>query len=421
MNGTGRCVARRTPIALVWLLLAAAVIFNIAGAQPANAADVPPNPLNKPGWILDRNDEFNGSLDTSLWITNYLESRTPEWRSRARYGFRSNALVLRIDSDQPTYYSNDLMKVSSIQTGQRTGLHKDSPYDHSIPTITKYAPMYGYYEIRAKTSARSGLHAAFWTVGRQDTSTQRAEIDIIEHPGRTPRNFNFSLHKWSDPNVPEVNHSVQVGFDVASEMHIYGLEWTPTEIKLYVDNVLKDTISASPAYPSLFLLGIYENAGWTGSVDPNDPRPKEFVVDYFRAYRKADTGPIVSGATYKIRNVTSGRYLDSEPNGVVTLTDSSPYDDQQWVATQQASGAWTFKNARTGRYYLDTEATNNAVTWNAGEVIADSSWNLEPSAEGLRLKNTGPSRYYMYGTSAGEVKWNTGSTDSSTVWAFERL
>lgn len=85
--------ARRfTRLAAVWPLVAAV----LAGTAPPAAADVPPNPLQKPGWILDRHDEFNGSLDSTLWITNYLESRTPEWRSRARYGFRDNALVLRI-------------------------------------------------------------------------------------------------------------------------------------------------------------------------------------------------------------------------------------------------------------------------------------------------------------------------------------
>ncbi|NKE59772.1 glycoside hydrolase family 16 protein [Lentzea sp. PSKA42] len=278
-------VRRFTRFAAILPLVAAA----LAGtAQPAVAADVPPNPVQKPGWILDRHDEFNGSLDRNLWITNYLESRTPEWRSRARYGFRNNALVLRIDNDQPTYYAGgDKMKVSSIQTGQKTGLHKGSPYDHSIPTIWKYAPKYGYFEIRGRTSARSGLHAAFWTVGKQDTPQQSAEIDVMEHPGRTPRNFNFNLFKWNDPNVPQVTQSVGVGFDLAGGMHIYALEWTPTQIKLYVDNRLTRTVNASPAYASGFLLGIYENAGWTGNVDPNDPRPKEFVVDYFRAYRKA--------------------------------------------------------------------------------------------------------------------------------------
>lgn len=267
-------------------ILTAALFFNVSTAQPAHAADVPPNPLQKPGWILDRHDEFNGSLDTSLWITRYLESRTTETRSRAWYGFRNNALVLRIDGRQPTYYPDEPMKVSSIQTGQRTGLHKNNRFDHSIPTIMKYTPRYGYFEIRAKTSARSGLHAAFWMVGRQDTSTQSAEVDILEHPGRTPRNFNFGMFKWGDPNAREIHHSISVGFDIASEMHIYALEWTPTQMKLYVDNVLKQTMNVSPAYQMVFLLGIYENAGWTGDVDPSDPRPKEFVVDYFRAYRR---------------------------------------------------------------------------------------------------------------------------------------
>jgi beta-glucanase (GH16 family) len=410
-------VKRFAALGVMSLLLTA--LTAAQAARPAHAADVPPNPLEKPGWILDRHDEFDGGLDTSLWVTNYLESRTPEWRSRARYGFRNNALVLRIDGDQPTYYAGDPMKVSSIQTGQKTGLHKTSPFDHSIPTVWNYTAQYGYFEIRAKTSARSGLHAAFWTVGRQDTSTQNAEIDIMEHPGRTPRNFNYSLHKWSDPNVPETNHSISTAFDIASEMHIYALEWTPTQIKLYVDNVLTKTIGASPAYPSAFLLGIYENAGWTGSVDPTDPRPKEFVVDYFRAYRKADSGPLVSGAKYKIRNAATGRYLDSEANGGLILSNPAPYDDQDWVAEQQANGSWTIRNVRSGRYYLDSES-NNVVIWNSGDVVADSQWRIEPTSGGFRVKNDRPDRHYLYGTPADAVRWNTGSTDSSTVWAFER-
>jgi hypothetical protein len=88
------------------------------------------------------------------------------------------------------------------------------------------------------------------------------------------------------------------------------------------------------------VLGIYENAGWTGNVDSAGPRPKEFVIDYFRAYRKAADAPIVSGATYKIRNVATGRYLDSE-------------------------------------------ATNNAVIWNSDEIIADSLWSFEQYGLGL--------------------------------------
>jgi hypothetical protein len=409
--------------AAVWPLLAAAAIFCISSAPPAMAADVPPNPLQKPGWTLDRHDEFNGSLDGSLWITNYLESRTPEWRSRARYHFRDNALVLRIDDDQPTYYSDgNPMKVSSIQTGQMVGLHQTSPFDHSIPTVFKYAPQYGYFEIRAKSTARQGMHTAFWTVGRQDTASQRAEIDVMEHaPGRHGlRSFFYNLHKWSDPSLPELEQTIPVNFDVTSDFHIYALEWTPTQIKLYVDNVLTNTINASPAYASAFLLGIYQNAGWNGTVNPNDPQPKEFVVDYFRAYKRADTGGgLVSGATYKLRNAATGTYLDSEGNGALTVAAATSYDDQDWVVTQQ-SGGWTVRNVRTGRYYLDTDATNSRIIWNNGEIVADSLWNPESTAGGFRLDNSRSDRAYMYATSAGEVKWNTGATDNSTVWVFER-
>ncbi|NUT18821.1 MAG: family 16 glycosylhydrolase [Hamadaea sp.] len=415
-------VRRRTALAAALSLLTSGLVVAMTGAQPLQAAGVQPNPLDKPGWILDRHDEFDGSLDTGLWVTNYLESRTPEWRSRARYGFRDNALVLRIDNDQPTYYADNPMKVSSIQTGQRTGLHQTSPFDHSIPTVMKYAPQYGYFEIRAKSSARTGIHTAFWTVGKQDTSTQRAEIDVVEHaPGvHGLQSFYYNLHKWSDPNLPEAGNTVSVGFDMTADFHIYALEWNPTQIKLYVDNVLKDTINASPAYPSVFLLGIYENAGWTGTVDPNATQPKEFVVDYFRAYKRADTGGVVSGATYKIRNVATGRYLDSEASGVMTVAPASSYDDQDWVVTQDPSGAWTIRNVRTGRYYLDTDGANNAVLWNSGEVIADSLWGLEPATGGYRLNNSRSDRDYMYATAGGELKWNTGSTDSTTVWALER-
>jgi beta-glucanase (GH16 family) len=314
------------------------------------------------------------------------------------------------------------MKVSSIQTGQRTGLHKpDDPLDHSIPTIMNYTPQYGYFEIRAKSSGRHGVHTAFWTVGRQDTSTQRGEIDIVEHAQGTHglNSFYYSLHRWSDPNLPEHQQTIPVNFDVSTEFHIYALEWTPTQIRLYVDNVLTSTINASPGYPSAFLLSIYENAGWNGTVNPNDPEPKELAVDYFRAYRRADTGGIVSGATYKIRNVATGGYLDSEGSGGLTLTSASSYDDQDWVVTQQSNGAWMIHNARAGRYYLDTEPSN-VVIWNDGYVGADSQWQLESTSGGFRLDNERSDRSYLYGTSAGQVRWNTGSTDSSTVWAFER-
>ncbi|TDC85071.1 glycosyl hydrolase family protein [Micromonospora sp. KC606] len=381
-------IRRFTALGAIWLFLAPALIFNVSTAQPASAADVPPNPLEKAGWVLDRHDEFNGSLDESLWITKYLESRTTEERSRARFGFRDNSLVLRIDDDQPTYRSGDPMKVSSIQTGQMTGLHKpDDSLHHTIPTIWKYTPQYGYFEIRAKSSARSGIHTAFWTVGRQDTLQQRGEIDIMEHPGRDPRSFLFSLHKWSDPNLPESQNSIAAGFDMTTDFHIYALEWTPTQIKLYVDNVLRRTINASPAYPNVFFLGIYENAGWTGDVNPSDPRPKEFVVDYFRAYRKAGD-PGDSAVTLTSRH--SGKCVD-----VVSASTADGAEVAQYGCSGGSNQRWEFQSAGNNYYRviarhsgkcLDVDAAstaNNArvIQWtcNSGQ---NQQWQVQDAGSG---------------------------------------
>lgn len=389
-------------------------------AAPASAAEMPPNPLEKPGWILDRNDEFNGGLNPDLWITKYLESRTTAERASARYGFRNNALVLRIDDDQPTYYSGNPMKVSSIQTGQRTNLHKDNVFDHSIPTDMKYTPQYGYFEIRAKSSARSGIHTAFWLIGRQDTWEQRGELDVVEHAGIHGKSrFNWNLFKWSDPNLTDHTEQVGVGFDMTTEMHIYAVEWTPTQLKLYIDNVLVRTLDQSFRYPAVFFLGIYEHAGWTGTVDPNDTRPKEMVVDYFRAYKPAgDPADPQSGQTYRLRNVATGQYLDSGSGGAVALEPGSTYDDQLWTLTEQQTGYWTIDNVREGRGYLDTDPDGTLI-WSTERVGDDTLWAITPVSGGFRIDNKAAGRGYLYGSGA-TVGWNTGAADANTVWALER-
>ena len=132
----------------------------------------------------------------------------------------------------------------------------------------------------------------------------------------------------------------------------------------------------------------------------------------------SEEGP-VSGATYKLKHSATGRYLDTEADGVVVAAAGTAYDDQNWVLTQHAGGAWSVKNVRSGRNYLDTEA-NNAVIWNDGYIGSDSRWRIETAPGGFRLKNDRSDRGYLYATPTGQIRWNTGATDAGTVWAFER-
>lgn len=74
---------------------------------------------------------------------------------------------------------------------------------------------------------------------------------------------------------------------MTKDFHVYGFEWTEKDMKLYVDGKLTSTINKSPNYPMLTLLGLYEkrHGGWTGPFDPTIPYPKQFEIDYWRAYQ----------------------------------------------------------------------------------------------------------------------------------------
>lgn len=273
------------------LTLMASTLILLAPSQ-AEAADFPANPLDKPGWTLDRHDEFEGpTLDDTLWVDKYLEWRTETERSQAEYIFRDGKLVLQIDEDKLSYRPNETIWVSGIQTGDKDYLHLND-LNHSITENIKYAPKYGYFEIRAKTQKGSGHHCAFWTTGIRNEPWQEVEFDILEHPGGNPYSAMMNIHPWDDPNAYDSGGYKNMGFDMTEGFHIYAMEWDENGVKYYVDNQLKKTYNYSPDYGMIFFLTLYQGADWTGSIDTSQPYPKEFEIDYFRAYKKDSSTPV---------------------------------------------------------------------------------------------------------------------------------
>ena len=409
--------------------LLCSVSIGTAYAVSVEDADAQPNPLQKEGWVLDVNDEFDGSqLDTSLWVPSYLEYRTEASRAAAKYEFGScgdaqgNAcLALVIDENTPTYYPDDEIKVSSIQTAQRDYLHKDI-FHHSTPTEKKYTPQYGYFEIRAKGYGETGYHNAFWTTGWRDQPDQELEIDIWEDPGNNDDAFRFNVITWDDPG-PNYGETMEVpGID--DEFHIYALEWTENGLNLFVDNQLVKSLNGdySPDYPSVFYLSFYENSGWNGSADTSPSSyPKKVYIDYFRAYKRSDPTPYFDGpGTYKIKSQTYGKYLDSQEAGLVELVDYSIYDDQEWIVTDAGDGTYLIENARSGRGFLDSNP--DAVAYNDGYTGSDARWSVESAGDGsYRLNNAKTGRDYMYGTSDNQLRWNNGNHGDGTKWVFEKV
>lgn len=273
-------------------------------AAPFTPGDFPANPLEKPGYRLDFHDEFDGpTLDTAKWLPYYL----PQWSSRTqsapRYHFEDSALVLEIQPDQPPWCPefDGPIRSSSIQTGVFSGpvgstdgqLHfTDALVVREAQTnVQLYTPQYGYFELRAKGVSTSANHTSLWMIGYENTPERSGEICVFEQlgalAGATSSGIRYGIHPWADPTLAEDFYQEDYPID-SRRYHIYAVEWTPTQVDFYLDNVKLRTIQQSPNYPMQFMLSLFEHpfeGAWTGVYDPSAPYPKTFAVDYFRAYQ----------------------------------------------------------------------------------------------------------------------------------------
>jgi beta-glucanase (GH16 family) len=113
------------------------------------------------------------------------------------------------------------------------------------------------------------------------------EIAVFELLGSAQHDLGAGVHPWGDPNIKDEFYEEYFTMDSA-HYHIYAVEWTPTHIDFFIDNVKTRTINQSPPYPMQFLFSVFEHpfqGAWTGDYDPTAPYPKSFTIDYFRAYQ----------------------------------------------------------------------------------------------------------------------------------------
>ena len=259
--------------------------------------DVPANPIDKPGYRLEWNDEFEGPrLDTGKWLPYYL----PQWSSREqsvpRYTFRNDMLLLQITQDQQPWCPefDGEVKASCIQTGLFAGpvgsrqgqlrFNEDLIVREAQTNVRLYTPQYGYFECRAKGVGTPGNHVSLYMIGYEDTPEKCGEINMFEIFGKdvspTSTKVRFGIHPWQDPKLTDEFYQDLLDID-ATKFHIYAHEWTPTHIDFSVDNQKIRRINQSPDYPMQFMLAIYELPG----SDRQDAYPKEFAVDYVRGYQ----------------------------------------------------------------------------------------------------------------------------------------
>ena len=225
----------------------------------------------------------------------------------------------------------------------RVKIHAISYYDPSDPNVMFMSPyslathetmnfVYGYAEIRARVPFFKGAWPSFWggtaTMLYPRDKRWHAEIDVFEIFG-TEDEVVPNIHKWYDDypyeeiyNTDGVRHTTyghgknredkyvlkkyvyENPENLDWEYHLYGYEWTPTELRFYVDGekyCTMDIVNSWDLEPDMSMFQDPQYSQFNCHVFVDDASyqpnlihcnekmlPACYYIDWYRLYQKND-------------------------------------------------------------------------------------------------------------------------------------
>ena len=154
-----------------------------------------------------------------------------------------------------------------------------------------------------KLPSGQGVWPAFWLLGG-DIETVGwpacGEIDAMENIGREPTQVHGTIHGpgYSGANAIGAPYALPGSVRFADDYHIFAVEWEQGEIRWYVDGKLYETrkkadlpVGAKWVYdhPFFIILNLAVGGDWPGNPDETTAMPQTMMVDYVRAYQRADS------------------------------------------------------------------------------------------------------------------------------------
>jgi beta-glucanase (GH16 family) len=157
--------------------------------------------------------------------------------------------------------------------------------------ITKtFHQEFGYFEVRMRYGAASGLNNAFWL----DAATPNPvhfEIDINE--GHYPSQVNVTVHDWAAGNIMHQARLAVPG-KLSDAFHIYGLLWTPDLLIWFMDGKEIHREPATDVRGQMRVLLTTAVLPWAGAVVGSGLDGSSMDVDWVRIYcqEESKSGPV---------------------------------------------------------------------------------------------------------------------------------
>ena len=168
-----------------------------------------------------------------------------------------------------------------------------------LTTRGKVSFLYGRIEMRAKVPAADGTWSAGWLLGddyRDEVSWPYCgEIDVMEAVGKeiddaSGDGINHGSCHTREFYFKQGNHISEVleVKDMQGTFHVYAVEWTPEEVRLYLDGTHYYTYNqhgTPEAWPfdsaQNLIFNLAMGGGMGGDIAP-DAGAQQLVVDYVR-------------------------------------------------------------------------------------------------------------------------------------------
>lgn len=159
-----------------------------------------------------------------------------------------------------------------------------------LKSENKFEFTYGKIEVRAKLPTGGGTWPAIWMLG-QDYATNSwpgcGEIDIMEHKGNQPNVIYGTLHYPGHSGGSGDGKTTTIT-NTTTEFHVYKAIWSPTSVKIYVDDKLFHTVlntSSLPFNKDFFLILNVAMGGTFGGAIDSAFTQSSMEIDYVRVYQ----------------------------------------------------------------------------------------------------------------------------------------
>lgn len=237
-------------------------------------------------WEVVWSDEFDGTaIDTDKWLFDIGD-----------WGWGNNELQYYTDNNGTNARIEDGKLVIEATKNEDGKTWKSA----RLTTRGKTSFLYGKIEFSAMVPAGRGTWAAGWTLGDSYVDEKSwpycGEIDILETVGYEMKENDTGI-AHSTVHTPayyfKINNQISSTIDVpnvTTEFHTYAVEWTPTEVRGYVDGNHYYTYDKNAnelewpfAQPQNIILNLAMGGGWGGAMGMDESlTSQKFVVDYVR-------------------------------------------------------------------------------------------------------------------------------------------